>query len=279
VTIEDEATTKALVRDAMSAHDPAWTIDSAAALAAGRQQVRRRRILAGTGVVATVAAVGTVLPLALTGGTSARVQVRVPAAATGPAPSKSADDACVQRITAIKQQVVDGKLSKQQGTAACADVPTSPPPPPATVIGDMITTGKHNAKGAQALYFTAINDAQLPGITFGMMEGNVAGDGTHRDCYETNEFAAGSLMAPGFHAMSFDQGVDCGWTNTFGYVVGAVDHVTAVVNGQTVAGHVAAWSHDPSVKAFWVNGRGTAFTAYDAAGNAVATSGQSARVG
>lgn len=275
-------TTEDLVRDAMPAHDPEWTIDPAAALAAGRTQVRRRRMLTAAGVVATAAAVGAAVPLMVTGSAGARVQVQPPAAGGG-APAKSADDACGQRIAAIKQLVVDGRITKEQATkdgrAACADVPKSPPPPPATVIGDLITTGKHNAKGAQAFYFTAIDDAQLPGITFGMMEGNLAADGTHQDCYETNELVAGSLMSPGFHAMSFDQGVDCGWTNTFGYVVGDVDHVTAVVNGQTVVGHVAAWSHDHSVKAFWVNGRGTAFTAYDAVGNVVATSNLSAGVG
>src|SRR5437868_6565182 len=108
----------------MSTHDAEWTVDPAAALAAGRTQVRRRRILTGTGVVATVVAVGAAVPLMLTGGAGARVQVQPPAAGGG-APSKSADDACVQRITAIKQLVVHGTLTKEQATtdgrAACAD--------------------------------------------------------------------------------------------------------------------------------------------------------------
>ncbi|MCA2215931.1 hypothetical protein [Jidongwangia harbinensis] len=152
--------------------------------------------------------------------------------------------------------------------SAPADRPGAPEeadPESRTPLGTPVDTGLPAAEGRYVLYAVAVDSADLPKTTFGVMLGSRRADGTLTAEVMANE-VVGPDDAPGFHAV---QGANGPGQPTFGYYAGPVTRITAKHGGKTVTAKLARWSEDPRVSFFWFAPTGkqlTGLTAYDAKG-------------
>jgi hypothetical protein len=133
-------------------------------------------------------------------------------------------------------------------TAPAASTSTSPPyaKPP---LGDMISTGIHDAQGELLIYFYAVDHPQLPDVHFGIAVAHRTLSGELLHGTANNDFSAG--VRPGFHQVMGGDSSSGVFVPAFGYYVGPAARIEAEVKGVIVQARVVPWSEKSSIVAFW----------------------------
>jgi hypothetical protein len=185
-------------------------LDLSAMMATGARIRRRRRILVGGGVVVTTAVV---LFAAATAGQLAHV---APSPARQPTPTTS----------------------------------TSVEPPAVSPLGDVISTGIHDAHGELVFYFVRVTAPELSKVAFGIAFGHRTPSGKLMPGTLNNDTNRPALE-PGFHPIMGGNSETGVYVPAYGYFVGDAKRIEALVSGKIVEANCARWSEDPSVMAFW----------------------------
>ncbi|MDR7278099.1 hypothetical protein [Catenuloplanes atrovinosus] len=126
------------------------------------------------------------------------------------------------------------------------------------------------------LYVVPVDNADLPGIRFGVMAGRAGVTGSDRDLIVANE-VDGSDVAPGFHAVQAATTVDGVPVPQFGYYAGPATKITGIAEGGATVEAVLAETQvgGDRIVLFWFDpataGTGDVndLAAFDAAGTAL----------
>ncbi len=185
------------------------------------RRLRRRRRLAGTGVVMLSTA-------AVLGVAAGVLGVRPTEPAPPPAPAASAS------------------------TPAPSPTPSSEEPRP---IGDVVGTGIWYGDAERVFYFVPVDLPDQPRISIGLVAGRRTDDGLLVADYLVND-VEGSDRRPGFHEMGYDDRDPSELpVPAFGYFVGPAKRIVGTVDGGQVTAHLAYWSRDQQVVIFWFDPR------------------------
>jgi hypothetical protein len=233
----------------------AQPVDLATIMKAGGRVRRRRRL-------AVSAASGLAVAALLVGG------AQLTGLAAGPGPGTGFPAAGGGSPTTQPAPSAPASAATPASTPASAD---NPPP-----FGQVVTTGT----GKWVLYAVAIDDNKLPKVTFGLMAGLRAADGTITAVVETNEIA-GSDRSAGFHAIEGSMNADGRDTPAFGYYVGPAVKITGVVGGKPRTAGMGTWSEDSSVHFFWFAPKASVskLAAYDKNGHRLPAGNNSVAMG